>query len=412
MALARIITRSQACSRELALDLLARGYTVEIVSPDAIPDNLADLELRVDTNDGDQLVANVTAYDGGRSTSLEFLHHLKAPMGDFIRRVPEIPEVPTVSIPLLSYVGPVARGNGSDVVIPTVEGNLFEERADSRAPEPADEGPVESVYASHEEIVEPHSYEAENLSPVAARSSMEQESLDAPILAPSAVPHPVEVVPVSSPANEIPGYFEQVEASPVVAFVAEALRRTARRVPVSKFRFAAASWRWRVALTFATVVVLALLLGFGLRRTGKAAAQSSSEEVADKLAIASNPGTLLNARVPEKDAANGVVVAAAPDPKVVKDPGQSANRTIAARAETRSAKTLHPAQKRASRSHDGDVVARDTVVYLDDRYKPVPKTQSAKNATRRHPTARKHSSEVIAANKVTYLDKPAPKPAK
>src|ERR1700733_99278 len=100
MALARIITRSHACSRELALDLLARGYTVEIVSPDAIPDNLADLELRVDTNDGDQLVANVTAYDGGRATSLEFLHHLKAPMGDFIRRVPEIPEVPTVSIPL------------------------------------------------------------------------------------------------------------------------------------------------------------------------------------------------------------------------------------------------------------------------------------------------------------------------
>ncbi len=48
MALARIITRSNARSRELALDLLARGYAVEIISPDKIPDNIADLELRVD----------------------------------------------------------------------------------------------------------------------------------------------------------------------------------------------------------------------------------------------------------------------------------------------------------------------------------------------------------------------------
>ena len=48
MALARIITRSNAWSRELEFDLLARGYAVEIVSPDKIPDNIADLELRVD----------------------------------------------------------------------------------------------------------------------------------------------------------------------------------------------------------------------------------------------------------------------------------------------------------------------------------------------------------------------------
>jgi hypothetical protein len=88
MALARIITRSQACSRELAIDLLARGYAVEIVSPDSIPDNIADLELRVDTVLGNQLVASVEAHDGERSASLDFLHHLKAPMVDFMRRPP------------------------------------------------------------------------------------------------------------------------------------------------------------------------------------------------------------------------------------------------------------------------------------------------------------------------------------
>src|SRR4029077_5781176 len=88
MALARIITRSQPCSRQLALDLIARGYAVEIVSPDSIPDNLADLELRVEEDPGNQLVASVEAHNGERSASLEFLHYLKAPMPDFIRRPP------------------------------------------------------------------------------------------------------------------------------------------------------------------------------------------------------------------------------------------------------------------------------------------------------------------------------------
>jgi hypothetical protein len=267
------------------------------------------------------------------------------------------------------------------------------------------------VYASAEEIAEPHGYEAENVSCGIFRASEEQESLDSLSVEPTVVPHPVELVPVSSPADEVPGYFEQEEASSLHAFEARPLRRTSLRVAVAKCRPLAASWRWRVALTFATVIVLALLLGFGLRRTGKAAAQSSSEAVADKLAIASSPGTLLNASVPEKDSANDIVVAAAPDQKAAKDPGHAGGRTIVAKTETQSAKTSHAVPKRASRSHD-DVVARDTVVYLDDRYKPVPKTRSAKNTTRRHPTARKRSGEVIAANKVTYLDKPAPKPAK
>ncbi len=89
MALARIITHSQVCSQELAMDLLARGYAVEIISPDSIPNDIADLELRVDTGPGDQLIASVEAHNGERTASLEFLHQLKAPMVDFIRRPPE-----------------------------------------------------------------------------------------------------------------------------------------------------------------------------------------------------------------------------------------------------------------------------------------------------------------------------------
>src|ERR1700757_2865706 len=92
MALARIITRSNACSRELALDLLGRGYAVEIVSPDSVPDDLADLELRVEEDPGNHLVASVEAHNGEHTAALEFLHYLKAPMPDFVRRPPELHE--------------------------------------------------------------------------------------------------------------------------------------------------------------------------------------------------------------------------------------------------------------------------------------------------------------------------------
>jgi hypothetical protein len=86
MPSARIITRSQVCARELALDLLSRGYCVEIVSPDRIPNNFADLELRVDSGPDGELISNIEAHNGKRSTSLDLVHHLKTPMEDFVRK--------------------------------------------------------------------------------------------------------------------------------------------------------------------------------------------------------------------------------------------------------------------------------------------------------------------------------------
>src|ERR1700687_4747461 len=117
MALARIITRSHLCSRELALDLIARGYAVEIVSPDSIPDNLADLELRVEEDPGNQLVASVEAHNGERSASLEFVHYLKAPMPDFIRRAPPEPHKKVVHFPEQPVVLSVER-SAEEVELP------------------------------------------------------------------------------------------------------------------------------------------------------------------------------------------------------------------------------------------------------------------------------------------------------
>lgn len=77
MASARIISHSPQCWRELAFDLLTRGYTVELVSPDKISDNAADLELRVGP---DGVVADIADRDGARPNSLDFVRQLRAPM--------------------------------------------------------------------------------------------------------------------------------------------------------------------------------------------------------------------------------------------------------------------------------------------------------------------------------------------
>jgi hypothetical protein len=88
MALARIISNSPLCSRELAINLLARGYAVEIVSPDAIPDNIADLEVRVETGPADLLSASVEARGKTHSSTLQFIHQLKSPSLDMKRPAP------------------------------------------------------------------------------------------------------------------------------------------------------------------------------------------------------------------------------------------------------------------------------------------------------------------------------------
>jgi hypothetical protein len=93
MPRARIISRSSDCCRELALELLARGYAVEIVSPDKIPDNFADLELRVDPPVVNSVRPCIAAQDGAHSASHDFVGHLREPMPAFIRRPPTMDEL-------------------------------------------------------------------------------------------------------------------------------------------------------------------------------------------------------------------------------------------------------------------------------------------------------------------------------
>jgi hypothetical protein len=98
MPLARIISRSSDACHELAMDLLARGYAVEVVSPDKIPDNFADLELRVDSAAPNSVTANVSSQDAVRLASRDLVDHLNEPMPDFVRRPPTMDELVAAGI--------------------------------------------------------------------------------------------------------------------------------------------------------------------------------------------------------------------------------------------------------------------------------------------------------------------------
>src|SRR5712692_10202157 len=399
MALARIITRSQACSRELALDLLARGYAVEIVSPDAIPDNIADLELRVEAAPGDQLIASVEAHDGERSASLEFVHHLKSPMGDFIRRPPEPRESvdfseepvrfnaePSIEEVELLAAAPQLAAKAVSPAAAILRRPGFDPKTSARLISPQE--PLPSL------PVEPPSHFAAEASTI-ARPTIARPMIGRPTTAPSTMGR---------------SYTIRLRWKPLLSGRSLA-------------------WHCRAALSFAAVVLVAMVLGFGIRQTGNASAPSSgassgAEPVA-KIAAPATDVDLLSAADAGKD--SGQLPASAVSPlttrPALKSDGNSDHApkespVTSAGASITGATTAKAAtagsRAATSRKHGDDLVAPDTVTYLDHRAsdKAASKAEPPRPFARRHPSSRKHRG-VIAANSVTYLNnKPAPKAAK
>ena len=375
MALARIITRSHPCSRELALDLLARGYAVEIVSPDSIPDNIADLELRVESGPGDQLIASVEAHGGERSASLEFVHHLKAPMVDFIRRPPEPREAVHFPEQPVSFN---AEPSIEDVELP------------AEAPQLAPKAVTPAAETLRDPELDPQLDTEESAHLI---SSLEQ----------------LPSLPVEPPSHF--AVAASTIAQPIVrpTIVRPTVVRPTRE-PQRRDR--PAGWFWRAALAFASVVLLALVLGFGLRRTGKTSAQRSGAAPAEKVAAGSTDVNVLSTPDP------GQVSAVAVSPLAMKSEGNSDHAPKESQVAKAGAANASPSnagpQAKISRRHGDDLIARDTVTYLDKRFdKRASKAKPANHFARRNPSSRKHDGGVIAANTVTYLDKkPAPKAAK
>jgi hypothetical protein len=375
MPLARIITRSRPCSRQLAFDLLARGYAVEIVSPDSIPDNLADLELRVEEDPGNQLVASVEARNGERSASLEFVHYLKAPMPDFIRRAPPEPHK-VVHFPEQPVV-------------------LSVERSAEEVELPADAPPQVSTSVSQTAKILDDSKLDPELSPEAGAGLILQPD---PLLSLPVDPPGHDAVEVSTMAR--PMIAKQIIAKQMIARLTIAKLAIARTVREWEWRDIPAGWSfWRIALTVASAVLLALVLGFGMRRTGRASAAQNS-------AAATTDMNLLNATGHNKDAGKNPVSPPAHKSEQNSNYMLKESQVAKAAAATANGGAVVP------RRHGDDLIARDTVTYFHQRTFD----EAASRAKASHPSATLQPSSrkrdgVIAANTVTNSN-PAPKAAK
>jgi hypothetical protein len=374
MALARIITRSHSCSRELALDLIARGYAVEIVSPDSIPDNLADLELRVEEDHGNQLVASVPAHNGDLTASLEFVHHLKAPMADFIRRPPEPHKA------VHSPENPV-RFNADQ------NGEVVEPPADAPQLAPETVSPAAEILHDAELVPE-----------------LNRDDGACPVLPPHQSP---------SPPVEPPGLVAAVVstmARPMISKPTIAKSTIAPSVREWEWRDRPAGWpSWRTALTVVSAVLLALVLSYGVRRTNKASAQSSgpTEKVSPSTGV-----SLSSAANPKKG--SGKVSALAVSSPAIKSEQNSDQTPKEAHVATAGAASAGSGAM-VSRRHGGDLIAPDTVTYFDQHTfdEPASRAETSQRSAGRYPSSRTQSGGgVIAANTVTLNDKPAPKGAK
>jgi hypothetical protein len=426
MALARIITRSQECSRELALDLLARGYAVEVVSPDRVPDNFADLELRVDADANNQLIANVATHDGERSTALDFVHHLKAPMGDFIRRPPQPREA------LLFSEEPVIFN--ADPRIRDVEPLAENLQQVTRLVPPIKVSRAAETTIAVSKIVAPM-ISAPIAAPISA-PTMAVSKFPAPVVAVSKIAAPT--IGVSTTAVSTIAETTTAESTTVLPKIAAPLRIeeavVPKPIPPSPLPTNShPQWPdlflgrfWRAGLTFATIMLLALVLGFGMRRPGKPDAGRSATIPAPPVAAASTdpPSNDLKSSkpvAPEEDVKTNQakvppqVSALASPPAAIPTETNSvpAVKAIPTTAPRTALAATTRAKAPASRPRHNEVIARDTVTYLDKRFQPAPKTTAAKRAAPHPPASHKHSNGVIAANSVTYLNgKSSPKSPK
>jgi hypothetical protein len=377
MALARIITRSRPCSRQLAFDLLARGYAVEIVSPDSIPDNLADLELRVEEDPGNQLVASVEARNGERSASLEFVHYLKAPIPDFIRRPPPKPD--------------------KEVLFPEPPVRFDAEQSDEDVELPADAPqPVSAAVSPTAKILDDSKLDTE-LDP--KPDSVEGARL---ILQPDPLPS-LPVDPPGHDAVEVSATARPMIAKQMIAKQMIARLAIARTVREWEWRDLPAGWSfWRIALTVLSAVLLALVLGFGMRRTGRASAAQNS-------AAASTDRNLLNATGHHKDAGKN------PVPPPANNPEQNSNRMPKELQVAKAAAATADSGAVVRRRHGDDLIARDTVTYFHQRtFDEAPSRAKASKASHPSATLQPSSSKidgVIVANTVTNSN-PASKAAK
>jgi len=363
------------------MDLLGRGYAVEIVSPDSVPDNLADLELRVEEDPGNQLVASVEAHNGEHTASLEFLHYLKAPMPDFVRRPPELHEEAPEK-PVSFHVEHCAE----DVELPA--------NAPQLAPETV--SPAAKVLRDSKLDPEP-------------KPDPDPEDGTRLILPPDTSPTPTtgranhiaSASSVTAPSMPRPATSRPITTAPTAA-LPEDVRPLSKPRPSDQFP---ESFR-NVAVAMA--LMLALVFGFGTRPSNKATAVSAA--------------SIANASVVrEKTSGKHQGPPAATKPEG--HPNDVSKESSVAKVDAPRAKAPSEAltgvptktvETGVSSRHGYGLIARDTVTYLDKGAfdQAASRAKVSQSSTLPQPISRKHDG-VIAENSVTVLNSnPAPKAAK
>lgn len=159
------------------------------------------------------------------------------------------------------------------------------------------------------------------------------------------------------------------------------------------------AWYWRVALSFAAVVLVAMVLGFGIRQNGNASAQGSGTEPVEKIAVPATDVDLLSAAGPEKDPEKyrgrgpGQASALAVSPSAMKSEANSSQppkESLPAKAGATTARAATAkAGAKSSRRYGDDLIARDTVIYLDKHAaeNAAARAKLAKESARRHPSS-------------------------
>jgi hypothetical protein len=346
MPLARIITDSVDESLELTMQLRSRGFQVETVAPGNVPNTPADLEVRLEECDSEDVLTRTA-----QVSEADDLWVFVAP-GALDERVRPMRTIPLYSAPLRGSDAkpvPLRRANAAPAVLPFAV--------------PEDDPILLELYELNQRI---RAVEAE-VRPANGNGAQDKHLAAASGL-PAAVNRPAahpgngtayaSAVEISSGSADVVVFPSPTESKAALLPAAEpvasdALRRGSDWSPNSSadLRF------WRIACITAVLAIGALLIGVNLSRTPELPGNAPRTVPPVAAASSKPPHSAQVAPANSKSATSAKPPAGAPTKSTaLQGPVKLASKTV----------RLHkaPTGRSASPVHD-EIIANDTVVYFD-----------------------------------------------
>ncbi len=367
MPLARIITDSVDDSLELSMQLRARGFRVETVTPDQIPDTPADLEVRLEECAPEEVLTKAA-----HVKESEDLWVFVAPgaLDDRARPMRTIPLVPQVMEAPAAPVPALRADRQSTVEIPREmpeDDFILSELVAARPEETPHGAPQPAILATPAEANSDalHSGSATLLSPPTVAPLIPAPPTPAPLPSNKVK---VVVLPKLPEPPQIPDVPQRAQPVNLVSATVPPLARR-RSVGPYKIAFRTGPLFWKRAAVSAVLVVMVGLLAavVGLRPRLPAAGKPTTASPAASPAAPPSRAPQVS-RSPATPSPAPAVAKAPPKTSVAPAPPKPA--PVTAKAPPK----VEPPRRRASSSDDG-MVAEDTVVFYDR--KPVPSTAKA-----------------------------------